>query len=92
MYDPQPIDTSSIRLSDALTVLTEKLAENNHDLWAQKRIAEGWIYGPHRDDAKKTHPDLVPYPELPESEKEYDRVTALETLKTIIALGFKIER
>ncbi len=92
MYHPQPIDTSAIKLSDYLIELTEKLAENNHNLWAQKRIAEGWTYGPNRDDAKKTHPDLVPYPELPESEKEYDRITAMETLKTIIALGFSIER
>ncbi|MBI5665788.1 MAG: Ryanodine receptor Ryr [Nitrospirae bacterium] len=91
-YTPKPTDTSAIRLPDYLIELTEKLAENNHDLWAQKRIAEGWTYGPNRDDAKKTHPDLVPYAELPESEKEYDRVTAMETLKTIMALGFSIVR
>ncbi len=91
-YNPNPIDTSAISLSDYLTELTEKLAENNHDLWAKKRIAEGWTYGPNRDDKKMTHPDLVPYSELPESEKDYDRVTAVEALKVIVALGFKIER
>ena len=91
MYQPKPIDTSTVRLPDYLTELTEKLAQNNHDLWAQKRISEGWTYGPNRDDAKKTHPDLVPYAELPESEKEYDRVSAMEAIKTIMALGFKIE-
>jgi hypothetical protein len=91
-YNPKPIDTSKIRLPGYLIELTEKLAENNHNLWAQKRIAEGWTYGPNRDEKNKTHPDLVPYAELPESEKDYDRVTAMEVLKTIIALGFKIER
>ena len=35
---------------------------------------------------------LVPYDELPESEKEYDRNTAIETLKLIIKLGYKITR
>jgi ryanodine receptor 2 len=92
MYQPKPINTTAVRLPDYLIELTEKLAENNHDHWAQKRIDEGWTYGPNRDDTKKTHPDLVPYAELPESEKDYDRITAMEALKTIIALGFKIER
>lgn len=92
MYQPKPIDTSAIKLPDYLVDLTEKLAENNHDLWAQQRIAEGWTYGHSRDDAKKTHPDLVPYADLPESEKEYDRITAMEAIKTITAMGFKIEK
>jgi hypothetical protein len=56
------------------------------------RLSEGWIWGPKRDDAKKTHPCLVPYAELPESEKEYDRQTALETIKAILALGYRIEQ
>ena len=92
MYKPKPINTSAVHLPDYLIELTEKLAENNHDLWAQKRISEGWTHGAVRDDAKKTHPDLVPYAELPESEKEYDRVTAMEAIKTIMAMGFTIER
>jgi ryanodine receptor 2 len=72
--------------------LTELLAKNSHDIWAKRRIAEGWIFGPKRDDANKEHPDLVPYEELQESEKEYDRQTALQTLKAIIALGYRIEK
>ena len=43
-----------------------------------------------RDDEKKTHPCLVPYEELPEIEKDYDRNTAIGTLKLIQALGFDI--
>ena len=91
-YKPNPIETSTIRLSDDLLQLTERLAENAHDHWAVLRIAEGWTWGPRRDDSAKQHPDLIPYSELPESEKQYDRNTALETLKSIVALGYKIER
>ena len=89
-YEPNPIDTSEVSLPDGLTELIERLAENNHDIWASQRIAEGWTYGPKRDDAAKKHPDLVPYSELPESEKEYDRNSVAETLKAVIALGYDI--
>ena len=91
-YKPNPIETSTIHLSDDLLELTERLAENAHDHWAVLRIAEGWTWGPRRDESMKKHPDLVSYRELPESEKQYDRNTALGTLKAIVALGYKIER
>lgn len=91
-YRPRPLDTSGIILSAELLALTERLAANTHDLWAARRLAEGWRYGPRRDDAAKTHPDLVPYAELPEAEKEYDRRTALETLRALLALGYRIEK
>ena len=71
---------------------TPHLAENNHNHWAQKRIEEGWLYGPKRDDHAKEHPDLVPYTELSESEKDYDRKTVIEVLKAIVALGYGIKR
>lgn len=89
-YNPNPIDTSDIQLSRELVELTEKLAENTHDIWARGRLKEGWSYGEERDDSKKTHPCLVPYADLPESEKEYDRNTAIETVKMVIKIGYKI--
>lgn len=89
-YTPAPIDTGSVELPAELTALTEKLAENTHDIWAAGRLRDGWQYGPERNDAKKTNPTLVPYDQLPESEKQYDRNTALETLKVILKLGFQI--
>lgn len=92
MYNPKPIDTGMIELPEELLELTERIAENVHDIWAKGRIAEGWSYGPQRDDKKKETPCLVPYGELPEGEKEYDRNTALETLKLIMALGYRIEK
>lgn len=92
MYKPEPIDTKDIELSDELIELTEKIAENVHENWALARANEGWTYGEKRDDVKKTTPCLVPYTQLPESEKEYDRKTSLETLKLVMALGYKIEK
>lgn len=90
-YDPNPIETSDIELSEELLKLTEKLAENVHDVWAVGRInEEGWTYGEKRDDSKKQSPCLVPYSDLPDSEKEYDRNTALTTIKAILALNYKI--
>ena len=92
MYKPKPIDTSHVQLSDDLLELTELLAENAHDNWAQQRMAEGWTYGPERNDANKKNPDMMPYADLPASEKEYDRKMAMETLKAIISLGYRIEK
>ena len=89
---PCAIDTSSVELSPELTELTERLAENAHDIWAAQRLADGWTLGEKRDDVARKHPCLIPYSELPESEKVYDRQTAMGTLKAILALGFRIER
>ena len=89
-YVPQPMDTSDVQLPVELNVLAEKMAKNVHEVWAQSRIDQGWVYGEERSDSLKTHPCLVPYEELPEIEKAYDRDTALGTLKLICKLGFKI--
>jgi ryanodine receptor 2 len=91
-YEPKPLDTSGITLSPDVLNLREMLAKNAHDVWAQERMAQGWIWGERRDDTKKLHPCLIPYEELPESEKEYDRNTAMETLKAICAAGYRIEK
>lgn len=89
-YEPRPIPTAGVELGADLEELVEKLAESNHDHWSRQRIDEGWTYGEERDDGRKTHPDLVPYAELPESEKEYDRTSVFETLKAIVRLGYEI--
>lgn len=91
-YTPCPINTSNVKLPKELLALGEKIAKNVHEVYVQGRIAEGWTYGPKRDDVKKENPTLVPYEELPESEKEYDRNTAFQTLKLIVKLGFRIEK
>jgi class 3 adenylate cyclase/tetratricopeptide (TPR) repeat protein len=90
-YKPRPIDTSRVTLSEDVLELTELLAKNTHEIWARQRLSERWRYGAQRDDERREHPGLVSYEELSEVEKQYDRNTALETLKTIISLGYRIE-
>lgn len=91
-YVPQPVDTSNVQLPTELDELVEKIAENVHEVWAQSRMEQGWTYGEKRNDVLKTHPCLIPYEELPEEEKAYDRDTAFGTLKLITKLGFKITK
>lgn len=89
-YDPKPIDLSDVQLSEDLNELREAIAENAHDVWAVERKAQGWTYGPHRDDAKKQTPCMVPYSQLPDSEKQFDRDMAMNTLKLLRKLGYDI--
>lgn len=89
-YIPSPIDTSDIDLPPELERLAESIASNVHEVWASGRMAQGWTYGPQRDDKLKTHSCLVPYSELTEDEKDYDRATSRETLRLILKLGFRI--
>jgi hypothetical protein len=91
-YQPNPLNTDHVELTPEIRDLTELLAKNTHDIWARQRLSDGWRYGPRRDDALKEHPCLVPYEELSETEKQYDRNTALETLKMIMALGYRLVR
>ena len=92
MYTPKPIDTDGVELPQELLALTEQIAENVHENWARRRLAEGWIYGEVRDDAAKTTPCLVPYEQLPECEKAYDRYTAFQTLRLIVKMGYRITK
>ena len=89
-YKPQPTDTSGVILPQDLMELAECMAKNVHEVWAKSRMEQGWVYGPERNDSDKTHPCLVPYEQLPEVEKDYDRNTSIETLKFIIKEGFDI--
>ena len=91
-YVPHLLDTSDTILPESLTPLIEALAENVHDTWAKGRMDDGWTHGPVRDDAKKQHPCLVPYADLPESDKAYDRDTAVSTLKFICKMGYRIKK
>lgn len=91
-YKPTPVDTQSIELPEELNSLVEEMSKNVHEVWAQTRIAQGWTYGEERNDTEKKHPCLVPYEELSEDEKTYDRNTSVETIKLILKLGFKISK
>ncbi len=91
-YHPKLIDLKHVELPDGFEELREAIAENAHDTWALERQSEGWTWGPKRDDSKLETPDMVPYTQLPESEKQYDRLMAEDTLKLLTALGYKIEK
>lgn len=91
-YNPHPIDVGDVDLDEDLLELTEAIAENAHEVWAHKRQQEGWKYGPKRDDILMEHPDMVPYCELTEGEKYYDRALAMETIRLVKKLGFNISR
>ena len=84
------IDAYRRDLQQLCSLLAEKLAENAHDVWARQRMEQGWTYGPERDDLRKKHPCLIPYQQLPESEKVYDRKVSMETLKLILSEGYDI--
>lgn len=91
-YRPQPIDTTAVTLDAGILALTERLARHAHDVWASERLRGGWTYGRQRNDACREHPSLVPYEQLSEAEKQLDRNAAIETLKAILALGYRIEK
>ena len=91
-YTPHPIDTKGVELPKELTVLAEDIAKNVHEVWSVGRMNDGWTYGEKRNVTEKKHPCLVPYEELSEEEKQYDRNTSIETIKLILKLGFKITR
>ncbi len=89
-YTPHPIDLSDVQLPAELEQLQEAIAENTHEVWAAGRISEGWTYGPEKDEKLKKHPDLVPYEELTEGEKQYDRNTAMNAIRLVIKLGYDL--
>ena len=91
-YTPTPLATSDVKLMPELIELTELLAENVHENWSKQKISQGWQFGETLDDKLKTTPLLVPYANLTDEYKYYDRQTAMQTLKTILKLGFKISR
>ena len=91
-YHPKLIDLKHVELPDGFEELCEAIAENAHDRWALERQSEVWTYGIKRDDKKLENPDMVPYSQLLESEKQYDRLMAEDTLILIMALGYKLQR
>lgn len=85
-------NTDCNELPEELLELVEQMAERVHDVWMEERIHQGWSYGEKRDDVNKKHPCLIPYEELPEEEKIYDRNTSIETLMFVLNKGFKISK
>lgn len=89
-YIPHPVNLDDVQLPPYLEDLQEAIAENVHEVWSAGRIKEGWTYGPERDDKLKKHPCLIPYSELSDSEKQYDRETAINSIKLVLKLGYDL--
>ena len=92
MYIPKPEDTKNVILSEEIKNLTEIIAKNTHENWAKNKIDDGWEYGEILNHEIKTHPCLVEYEKLSEEDKNYDRVTAMEAIKLLIKMGYKITK
>ncbi|MDO5131621.1 MAG: RyR domain-containing protein [Eubacteriales bacterium] len=92
MCTPTPVDTSDVILPEELFTLAEKIASNIHDARIPGEIPRDRIDGTEKDQGKKLNPALVPYSQLPESEKEYDRKTAMETIRLIVKMGYTITK
>ena len=91
-YEPHPLDLDDVTIEPELMELREAIAENAHEVWAKTRKDQGWSYGKERDDAKKLHPDMLPYNLLSESEKDYDREMAINTIKLVKKLGWDLKK
>jgi ryanodine receptor 2 len=91
-YRPKPLDTSSVAIPESLFALMETLSANTHDLWARRRMGEGWTFGRQRDDGLRKHPNLVPYDDLAQEDRDYDRMLVCEVIKAILKLGYEIRR
>lgn len=91
-YIPHPINVDDVVLPKDIAALTEYIAENTHEEWAKQRLKEGWKFAPKTNKKRKESFDLIPYCELLDSEKEYDRKMAMNTLKVLYKLGYKIEK
>ena len=89
-YKPSPIESPGAQISPELLKLSEQLARNAHEHWARLRLSEGWRFGAERNDTLKEHPGLVPFEELTEEEKNYDRQTVLGTIEALLAMGYSL--
>ncbi|KAM6961301.1 ryanodine receptor 3 [Aplochiton taeniatus] len=91
-FDPRPISTANISLPEKLEYVANKYAEHSHDKWSAEKVMLGWKYGDCVDEKAKTHPQLRPYKALTEKEKDIHRWPVRETIKSMLALGWSVER
>nr|XP_040017274.1 ryanodine receptor 3 isoform X14 [Gasterosteus aculeatus aculeatus] len=91
-FDPKPINTANISLPEKLEYVANKYAEHSHDKWSSEKASAGWKHGDGLDERAKTHPLLKPYKALSEKERETYRWPVRESLKSMLAMGWNIER
>ncbi|KAG5262307.1 hypothetical protein AALO_G00273740 [Alosa alosa] len=91
-FNPQPVDTSNVVIPEKLDNFIIKFAEHSHERWSMDKLTKGWVHGDQLCEFTKTHPLLKPYKSLSEKDKEIYRGPIKESLKTILAWGWLIER
>ncbi|XP_042744458.1 ryanodine receptor 2 isoform X3 [Lagopus leucura] len=91
-FNPQPVDTSNITIPEKLEYFINKYAEHSHDKWSMEKFANGWTYGETYSESAKVQPLMKQYKLLSEKEKEIYRWPIKESLKTMLAWGWRIER
>lgn len=84
MYTPKPVLMEMSELNPEIQKLIETLSENAHDIWAEEKISNGWEFGEKLDKDTKKHPNLVPYEDLSEEDKEYDRKMVIGTISYLL--------
>jgi ppGpp synthetase/RelA/SpoT-type nucleotidyltranferase len=70
----------------------ERMAELEHGRWNVERLRDGWRFGKPRDDSRKLHDCLVPWNELPEEIKRYDRDAVRAFPEILAQAGLEIYR
>lgn len=72
LWDDLDSETRESAVVGVQGVLKGNTPEQSHETWTEFKVAHGWTLGPVKDEAKKEHPLLVPYADLPESQKIKD--------------------
>lgn len=76
-------DQRDSSLRGVVLSISGQTPEELHQSWCDFKVANGWVFGPVKDEQNKTHPCLVPYDQLPESDKVKDHLFSaiVNTLK-----------
>jgi hypothetical protein len=80
-WQPTPLNLDGVRLSQDVLAISERLAENSHDVWAIGKFKQF-------EGTSNTHPDLIPYDSMTDAQKEYDRKASTDTLKFLTLCGY----
>jgi hypothetical protein len=70
----------------------ELMAEMEHGRWVVERLQGGWRFDRDRNPAKKLSPYLVPWTELTDEEKQWDRNAVMEWPRVLAKAGLEVVR
>jgi hypothetical protein len=88
IHGEEPLQPDWLRAPDAMKMRVRALVRGYragiapseaHTRWTQMMAADGWRYGPRKDPAAHLHPNLVPYEDLPQSQRIKDQMSQMIT-------------